>query len=167
MTTICLEDPSDVGFFANDGISRAVSDSGSVPARQLKDVEVRFLESWAGRSYSVAQRSLSCAATEALAGNWDGYGARAVDLMAVNHALRLLRHIPAGLPAPHVAIDPDGEVSFEWHREPRSVFSVSVGPDGQLSYAGLFGRSTVRGFEAYFAGDLPSEIRSGLRRVFS
>jgi hypothetical protein len=162
--SICFENPVDVGFLRSD-VSRAVNAPPFV-VRQLDEIELKFLESWAGRTYYVTWDKIRNASAEAADNDWDGYGARPANMMAVDHALRFLRYVPAGLPDPDVSIDPDGEVSLEWYRAPRKTFSVSIGRDGRLSYAGLFGGSTLHGTEAYFADELPGEIRSGLRRVF-
>lgn len=68
---------------------------------------------------------------------------------------------------PHVSVDPDGEISLEWYRAPRLVFSVSVGPQGELTYAGLFGRSKVHGLEIHTVDGIPREIRAGIQRVYA
>lgn len=167
MTTICLEDPADVGFFSADG-SCAISEPAKSMARQFHEVERRFLETWAGRAYQEAINDLRSAAAEASSDDWDGYGSRAVSLRSVRQALRFLKHIPSGLPAPHVSIDPDGEVSFEWRPAPHRAFSISIGENGSLTYAALFGKnSRQHGTEAYFADRPPAEIHSAICRVFS
>jgi len=165
MTAICLEDPADVGFLRAD-VSRAVSPQAADLAKKFEEVERRFLETWAGRVYHITRERIRVALAEAADSNWDGYGSRAANRMAVEHAMRFLWHIPAGLPEPGVGIDPDGEISLEWYKSPYRRFSVSVGRDGRLSFAGLFGRSSIHGTEAYFVDELPVEIRSGLRRIF-
>ncbi len=86
---------------------------------------------------------------------------RAIDM------LRGLLLISGELPG--VSIDPDGEVSLEWYREPRRVFSVSVGANGELNYAGLFGGSRVHGVEIHTieGEEIPSAIRAGIQRVYA
>jgi hypothetical protein len=117
--------------------------------------------------FAAARRrwALSDACTAASAPNWDGYGASAVATPAVWHAGRFLSAIPETWPSPEIGADPDGELSFEWARGPHWVFTVSVGQDGHLSYAGLFGSSRVHGMET-FAGTLPQAIVDGLARLF-
>jgi hypothetical protein len=51
--------------------------------------------------------------------------------------------LPDGLPEPEVGVDPDGSVSFDWEG-----LSISLGPDGELRYAGIVG-----GVEDY--GEMP------------
>jgi hypothetical protein len=97
--------------------------------------------------------------------NWDGYGARALDGAAYKHAKAFLSALPITTPDPDVAADPDGEVSFTWYRDPRRVFSVSIGGSGRVSYAGLFGSSTVHGTE-FFDDALPEPVEANLARLF-
>lgn len=98
--------------------------------------------------------------------NWDGYGAMAVDRGSYRHALRFLEHLPSAIPSPEVGVDPDGELSFEWAKGPRWLFSVSVGRDGELSYAGLFGKRSPHGTE-HLEDEVPKSILRGVRKVLS
>jgi len=98
--------------------------------------------------------------------NWDGYGAKALDLITYIHAQEVLQALPTTLPPPDVAVEPDGEISFEWYVGPRRAFSVSVGRENELTYAGMFGRSKTHGTE-YFTDELPSTIMENLDRLFS
>ncbi|HJW95353.1 MAG TPA: hypothetical protein VJ901_17175 [Thermoanaerobaculia bacterium] len=103
---------------------------------------------------------------DASAPNWDGYGSAPVNLKSARHAIRLLSHMPLELPAPEISADPDGEVSIEWYREPRRLFSISVSASGNLSYAGMFGKSSVYGTEEFTNEYLPVLIRAYLSRLF-
>lgn len=103
--------------------------------------------------------------SEASEPNWDGYGAPPVSYLTYSVAkafLETLPHIPID---PDIAIDPDGEVSFAWHKAPRQLFTVSVGRTGRLSYAGIFGDVNTYGTE-YFNDQVPSPITTGLARLF-
>lgn len=102
---------------------------------------------------------------ECRAENWDGHGAKPVSLATRDEARRFCQHIPASFPEPEVAADPDGEISLEWYREPRHVFSVSVGRDRRLTYAGLFGEAKTHGTE-YLEAGLPEAIEYHLRRLY-
>lgn len=102
---------------------------------------------------------------EASSRGWDGYGGRAADAFSYVHALSFLRALPSTVPLPEVAVDPDGEIEFEWYRGPRWVFTVSVGRRGTLSYAGLFGRNKAHGVEQLVEG-LPEAVVQNLRRLF-
>lgn len=99
--------------------------------------------------------------------NWDGEGAAPVSRQCYNKASAFLASLPAGVPDPDIAADPDGEVSFTWSRGPLQIFSVSVAPTGRLSYAGLYGGNSAHGTE-YLVGDaLPAVVPKNLARLFS
>lgn len=110
--------------------------------------------------------ALEQAADEASHANWDGYGASKLDVLAFYNALRLLTALPTTTPIPDVGVDPDGEVSITWQLAPRNVFSVSVGPHGRLSYAGLFGASKAHGTE-WLRTEIPQAVLDGIARVYS
>lgn len=103
---------------------------------------------------------------DALEENRDGYGAKPVDPDSFLMAVRLFHSLPRMLPLPDVSVDPDGEVAFEWYVEPRRSFSVSVGADGVLTYAGLFGSAKVHGTE-HLVDELPETIRWNLHRLLT
>ncbi len=98
--------------------------------------------------------------------NWDGYGGRPLDLRAYAEAVRFLAALPPTTPVPAVGADPDGEVEIGWNFGPRCVFSVSVGPTGRLTYAGLFGMSKSYGTE-WLGAEIPRAILDNLARVFA
>jgi hypothetical protein len=146
---------------------RGVSEEAKVIHALLTGVEDDLLNSMSlGAAYREALFSLRRMMAESSLTNWDGYGARAINPVALAHAVRLLKTLPTTAPIPELGLDPDGEIAFEWHLGPRRVFSLSVGSNGQLSYAGLFGRSDTHGTE-YFGDELPKAILDNLNRLFS
>ena len=97
--------------------------------------------------------------------NWDGYGAKPIDIETYYESQRFINCLPESLPYPEVTPDPDGEVSFEWFKNSKRIFSVSIGRNGELSYAGLYGIIKAHGAE--FLGDeLPKTILENIQRVF-
>ena len=46
--------------------------------------------------------------------DWDGDGAMALDDAAIGNAVSFIRALPAGLPLPELAPEPDGAVSLDW-----------------------------------------------------
>jgi hypothetical protein len=120
-----------------------------------------------GESFSVRQTaedaiaSLDEAREQALSANWDGYGSKKIDPRAYSEAKHFLRALPTTTSPPEVTVDPDGEVSLTWTGGLRSIFSVSVGPAGRLSYAGLIGRGKVYGTE-WFENEIPRAILDNL-----
>jgi hypothetical protein len=107
---------------------------------------------------------LESACEEASRENWDGYGAAPAQLGSFTLAARFLAALPLEAPLPEIGIDPDGEVSFTWQRNPRLTFSVSFRPDGVISYAGLFGRNKTHGTEI-FISTVPKVICDNLDRL--
>jgi hypothetical protein len=96
--------------------------------------------------------------------NWDGYGAESVLFETYEKAKRFAQALPFGIPVPEVSAEPDGEITFEWFATPARVFSVSVGPNNELNYAGLFGASRTYGTEV-FHDEIPEVVLSHIKRV--
>ncbi len=117
-----------------------------------------------GMMARAAAEELAAIAEEAMADDWDGKGGLAIDPLSVAQSLRFLTLMPSDLPAPHVSVDPDGEVAFDWQTESGSGFSISFAPDQMLVFAGIFPVARLRGAE-YFADEIPSAILEGIRRA--
>ncbi len=117
-----------------------------------------------GDRFRGAVSALREAYEEASSADWDGYGGQAADPFNYIHALSLVSALPSTAPLPEIAVDPDGEVEFEWCRGPRWIFTVSIGKTGALSYAGIFGRNKVYGVEQLTEG-LPEAIVQNIRRL--
>jgi len=114
----------------------------------------------------VMRLALDEAFREASFDNWDGYGAKSANQESYDLTLKLLASLPSDLPRPEVAVDPDGEISLDWNAGREKVFAISVGKNGRLSYAGIFGENRIRGVE-YFENEVPSSVMDNLRRLFS
>jgi hypothetical protein len=146
---------------------RGVSIEAKEIRKRIENVLEELLKSQSlGESYKDALSALYEIADQAAVPNWDGYGAVQANSLAMQQAFRLLRILPSTFRNPELSVDPDGEISFEWYLEPRRVFSISIGPHGELSYAGLFGRSDAHGTE-YFGDELPKPIVDNLNRLYS
>lgn len=113
---------------------------------------------------TIAFESLDNAYREAGSHDWDYEGGAPADAMSYRYACLLLRQLPAWVQNPEASVDPDGEISLDWYRGRGWAFSVSVGRDGTLSYAALFGASSQRGVES-FVGEIPENILASLRRA--
>jgi hypothetical protein len=96
---------------------------------------------------------------------WDGIEAPPVSYTTIAHARLFIDALPAGVPKPELAVDPDNAaISFEWHGGYRRVFSVSIGDSGRLACAGLDGVDqwyAALGFD----GELPALVSDSIRRV--
>lgn len=110
--------------------------------------------------------SLSEALEECSVDNWDGYGAKAISPDSYRNAQLFATTLPTTMPLPEVSVDPDGEISFEWYRGPRMVFSLSIGAHNEINYAGLFGRNKVNGKEQFY-DEIPKAILDNLDRLLS
>ena len=116
-----------------------------------------------GVRYQASLEELLSAFREASEEGWDGYGAAPATPETLEYAARFLQTIPSNLPMPEISIEPDGEISFEWYDAPRWVYSVSIGPRGTLTYAGLFGRNKAHGVEQ-LVDEIPPTILRQLGR---
>lgn len=89
---------------------------------------------------------------------WDAYGAKPLDGDSLYWGTRFLREMPWGTPLPEATVDPDGQLSFEWASGPRTLVSVSFGPDGTMDYIAMLGSTDrERGRREYVDG-VPPQI---------
>ncbi len=98
--------------------------------------------------------------------NWDGFGARPVALATLEKAKAFLAALPPDMPSPEISADPDGEIAFDWTLDRDWTMAVSLGPDGRLSHAGLYGPSRAYGTEE-FVEEIPRTVLRGLERLFA
>lgn len=146
--------------------SRGIGPDASTVAERIERVCEHLWEPLTLRHVAEsAWTELADVAQQATQPNWDGYGARAIDARAYFQAGRFLSALPTTTPLPDLSVDPDGEVSVSWNLDADWVFSVSVGPTGRLSYAGLFGTSKAYGTE-WFVDEIPKAVLDGLTRLF-
>lgn len=98
--------------------------------------------------------------------NWDAEGGVAVEHGTREYARMFARALAADMPKPDdVAVDKDGDISFEWNQGPRRILSISVSRDGTLNYAGLFGPNEADGTEILLSQSLPVAAALAIRRV--
>jgi len=95
---------------------------------------------------------------------WDGYAARAANADALTYALQFLSQVPADYPPPDVGLDSDGDFAIDWDFGPRRTFSVRIGRDGTLNYAGLVGHSVFHGVEQLREA-IPIDVARAIGRV--
>jgi len=96
--------------------------------------------------------------------DWDGYGAKGASLESFEHAHSFVLALPAQCLDLEVGVDPDGEFSFDWFGSRGAVLTISVGPNGQLTYAGRFGLARAHGLE-FLSEAIPKEILRCLSRL--
>lgn len=147
-------------FFAPDrGLSQDARD-----VRRIQSVNNNSSNSLFELLKTQAVHQISNALALASYDDWDGYQALAGDFSTFSYALSFIDQLPLTYPLPEIAIDSDGEIAFEWDYEPRRIFSVRIGRDGWLSYAGLLGHASFHGAEN-MRNSIPSEILNGIERV--
>lgn len=106
-------------------------------------------------------------AAECAQDDWDGEGGAAIAAPVVDRAVEFIRALPAHLPLPEVAPEPDGAVSFDWIASKARVFSLSVGVTRRLSFAWIDGADRGHAV-ARFDGDVvPLRVMEGIRDIMS
>jgi hypothetical protein len=143
---------------------RALSDEAQVLRKLINDASEFSGSVAVGEPRRAAQRALAAAYLAAQVDDWDGSGSRRVEPSTYAYADQFLRLLPNPASLPDITVDSDGEILFEWDQGRRQVFSVSVGRDGTLTYAGLFGHNKTHGTE-HFREALPSIISDCLERL--
>ncbi len=140
----------------------------SEEARTLRDWTITLVEfprSVAlGEPKRVGQEALNAAYTAAQEDNWDRIGSARVEPSTYSYASQFLQILPAEIAVPDIAVDTDGEILFEWDHGPRQTFSVSVGRDGTLTFAGLHGYRKIHGTD-HLREALPLVIAHWIQQV--
>lgn len=126
------------GFPARSG-DRALSKEG----QQLRYWLAAILDF----TNSVAVGEPKRLARESLNAAWLAADTVSVEPSTYFYADQVLSLIPRTIIPPEIVVDNDGEILLEWDKGPRHVLSISVGRDGTLSYAGLFGLNKLHGTE--------------------
>jgi hypothetical protein len=143
-----------------------VSESANEIQRETEELQKDFSRSITfGEHLSKMLENLFQAKQEHSIDNWDGYGAKAIDEQSYENAIRFVLSLAPDIPTPEIAVEPDGEVVFEWYGGKRKVFSISMGSRNELTYAGLYGISKTYGVE-YFYGNIPDTLLDNISRVF-
>jgi len=113
---------------------------------------------------SELKRRIEEIAAECSLPGWDGYGANAVTTAAVMEARAFGEVIDPSLIVPEVGAEPDGALTFEWHRSARQTLSVSVHGSRLLHYAALLGTEKIYGTEEFRTG-MPQVLRDLIARI--
>lgn len=165
MTTATLAWPQRPGL-----VRRQSSTGSSAEAQKLERIVTNALDDLfvkpAWRGIDTLFQSLSELESECGTADWDGSNAIPVDKQSISEAYRFIVALPAPFSRPEISVEPDGEVELEWYRSAIRLFSVSIGPDGELTYAGRFGpESELHGCEK-FHDEIPTSIIQALKRLF-
>lgn len=94
---------------------------------------------------------------EAATFNWDGEGALAVPVAALERACRFVVALPDGTPEPEPDPSPHGSILFSWVGAPRRRLTVDVSASAEIAYAAMLGRDRRRGTDT-FTDRVPSDL---------
>lgn len=144
-------------------VDRGLSDD----ARTMHDLSVAAAEFRGSIAVGEPKRSAQEALNAAYAAELersDTVSESRVEPSTYTYAVQFLEILPTSVPTPDIAVDTDGEILFEWDRGPRHVFSVSVGRDGTLNFAGLFGHRKIHGTD-HLREALPPVVQDCLSRI--
>lgn len=120
-----------------------------------------------GRAKQDGLDNLYATFAESCQDGWDGYDASAASYESYQRAKRFIEALPTSFPIPEVALDPDGEVSLEWYGQPGRVFSVSIGANDELAYAGRFSPTRKTHGTELFTDQIPKVILDNIRRLLA
>jgi len=126
-----------------------------------ESIEARFVEAGLSESceglrdlnafgHTSAQAKLFDVFQDCKKADWDGYGAMGVSDLTYYIARSFLQALPFWVAEPTFGAEPDGHLTFEWHRGPRKTLSVSVNPEKKLHYAALFGSESYSGTTPFY-----------------
>jgi hypothetical protein len=144
-------------------LSIGFSDEATLIARSLA-TQQRWLRSSASLGNAIARDELQDVWYECSQADWDGFQGQPVAWDTFHNANRFLESLSLGVALPSIGAEPDGELTFEWHRSARRTLSVSITPDGELHYAALLGPKRLHGTLPFF-GEVPEEIRVLIEQV--
>jgi len=108
-------------------------------------------------------RDLLDACAECLDDNWDGEGSVAVKEKTICFAADFILALPENIETPEIAIDPDGEIDFEWYGGKGDCLNVCVNVSGRLAYANFFNGNGDHGVENK-GKEIPESIGLHLKR---
>ena len=147
--------PTPPPFIAIARSDYGLSDTADIIRRLLNDVRHSSSSIVYGHRKDEAYQTLRDLYISAAAN--DGEEPVRISLGAFKYSSDFIRALPAEVPLPDITADPDGEIALDWEFARRQRFSVSVGRDGRLTYAGILGSGRRHGTIQYVDG-IPEAI---------
>lgn len=97
---------------------------------------------------------------------WDGLQAPALSSHTVYRAIRLLNSLPADVPDPEFAVEPDdGALSVEWFGGFRRMASISLNDSRRFAFTAIQGTNVTQGTYEIAAGLLPAAVLTVITEV--
>lgn len=96
---------------------------------------------------------------------WDGYDAAPISVATCDRVQAFIDALPCWMPTPEIVPETDGEIAVEWDLSPNRIFSVSIGEQGPLHFAGLFGPNKERHGVEPFEDSVPEDIFSYISQL--
>lgn len=154
------------GFAALSRARSAVSAESDLVRRRMAALteSVERSESLFGAK-AAAISELWALVNECSEGNWNGDGARPLDLRAAEKAAAFIRALSSDVPLPEPAPEPDGSISLDWIRSRNRLFSVSVSASSRLAYAWLDGSDRGHGVARFDGERIPDRVLEGIKGV--
>ena len=92
--------------------------------------------------------------------DWDCYGADPISSLAAALAEEFIRALPAAVPLPEFAPEPDGSISLDWAASRYRSITMSAGTRSRIAYAWIDGSNTGRGVFKLDGGKVPRPVLS-------
>ena len=97
--------------------------------------------------------------------NWDGVGAEAIEPGAIDTAIAFIRALPADVPLPELAPEPDGGISLDWIVSKNRLVSLSCSSSSRLAFAWLDGSDTGQGILGFDGAKVPDDLLFYVRKI--
>ena len=96
--------------------------------------------------------------------DWDGEGAAALSNDTITKACALVDLFPSYASGAEISASPHGEIDFDWNLDNGAMLTISVGPEGDIAFAWLYGESVLNGKEPW-TGQLPQFVLCSFERL--
>lgn len=137
-------------LISNDDYEPASQDGRII--QQIWDRERNYLSNSAADWAPTLSASLRAVREISGCPNWDGEGATPIADLTLRLTeivvAALFRLLPKGTPSPDLIPEPDGEICVSWPVDSTHIFSLSIGAQGKINFAGQFGnKGSVHGWQ--------------------
>lgn len=95
---------------------------------------------------------------------WDNYGAKPISSGVVHEIFKFVDLLPLDITMPDVVPEPSGDIGLQWQKSKGQILSLTITPEGVISYAYIFGPNEGCGHLQFF-DELPKMIANMLQVV--